>query len=448
MNLASKTFLSLNYPNFRLWFVSNLFAATATWMQRVTQIWVVLVILTHNDAFAVGLTTALQFLPQLFVGFLGGALADWVERRRFLQITQTGTALLGLLLGILILTDTAHLYHVYAIAFATGIIDSLTVSLRQTFLSELVPKKALPNAVGLNSTAFNIARLIGPALAGVFILILGPGWVFVLNFAIFVIPVVTLALMKKEHFYPVARGERRKGMIREGFHYVRARSDLKAIILLITLTGAFGFNLQMTQAFMATGVYGKGSGEYGLLGSMMAIGSLAGALMAARRTRPRFALVVSSVFIFGVMEALLAISPSYWLFAILSIPAGFAMITIITAANALIQISTPEELRGRVLSIYFVFNLGSTPIGSPFVGWVGDTFGARWSIGVGAIACIGVALVVFVWAMLAWKVKLLPTRHWPFFQIEGPRERYYRCDPINTQAADPSDPDYRGPSTQ
>lgn len=446
--LASKTFYSLRFANFRLWFVSNLFAATAMWMQRVAQIWVVLVVLTDNDAFAVGMTTALQFLPQLIFGFFGGALADWMDRRRMLQITQSGVALLGLILGVLLLTGSAQLFEIYLIAFVTGIFDALAISQRQTFISELVPADCLPNAVGLNSMAFNIARLIGPALAGLLIAVLGPGWVFVINTVIFVIPVVTLALMRRDYFFVVKRGVRRRGMIREGFAYVQSRSDLKAIIFLITLTGAFGFNLQMTQAFMATDVYAKGPGEYGLLGTMLAVGSLSGALLAARRTHPRFAMVISGVFFFGLAEALLALCPTYWAFAVMSIPAGFFMITLLTAANALIQTSTPESLRGRVLSIYFVFNLGATPIGSPLVGWVGKTFGARWSIGLGALACMGAAIAVFIWALFAWQLRFSWQRRWPFLLMEGPRERHYDCGPSPLQTVYPVDPGYYGPESE
>lgn len=446
--LASKTFYSLRFANFRLWFVSNLFAATAMWMQRVAQIWVVLVVLTDNDAFAVGMTTALQFLPQLIFGFFGGALADWMDRRLMLQITQSGVALLGLILGVLLLTDSAHLFAIYLIAFGSGIFDALAISQRQTFISELVPANCLSNAVGLNSMAFNIARLIGPALAGVLIAVLGPGWVFVINTAIFVIPVVTLALMRRDNFFAVKRSVRHRGMIREGFVYVQSRSDLKAIIFLITLTGAFGFNLQMTQAFMATDVYAKGPGEYGLLGTMLAVGSLTGALLAARRAHPRFAMVISGVFFFGLAEALLALCPTYGAFAVMSIPAGFFMITLLTAANALIQTSTPESLRGRVLSIYFVFNLGATPIGSPLVGWVGETFGARWSIGLGALACMGAAMAVFIWALFAWQLRFSWQRRWPFLLMEGPRERHYECGPSPLQTIYPVDPGYSGPEPE
>ena len=444
--MKSKTFHSLQFHNFRLWFITNLAGATATWMQRVAQTWIVLTVLTDNDAFAVGVTTALQFAPPLVLGPFAGALADWANRRRIIQLTQAWVAVMGLLLGVLVLTETAELWHVYAIALITGIVDGITPSMRSTFISELVPKESLPNAVGLNSTAFNIARLIGPAVAGVLIAAVGPGWVFVINFGIFIIPITTLGIMRQADFYPIEHQPRHKGMIREGFEYVRTRSDIKAVILLITITSMFGFNMQMTQAFMATEAYGKGPGEYGLLGSAMAVGSLTGALMAARRANPRFAMVLWGIFSFGLMEGLLALSPTYWAFAVLSVPAGYAQLTILTTANALLQVTSPEHLRGRVMSLYFMFNFGATPFGAPIVGWVGEHIGPRWSLGVGAIACMGIAGVVGLWAVIAWKVRFAPTRRWPFVLIEGPRERFYHCGPSPLQVTDPQDPGYCGPS--
>lgn len=421
--MKSRTFSSFAYPNFRLWFVSNLVAATATWMQRVAQTWVVLVELTDNSTFAVGLLTALQFAPQLVMGLVGGALADWVNKRRFLQLNQAVIAIQGLVMGAVLLGGWAQLWHVYLIAFVTGCFDALSSSVRMTFISETVPKESLPNAIGLNSASFNLARLLGPAAAGVMIAWLGTGWVFVVTAVIFLVPILLLAVMCESSFYPLAHRPRHKGMIREGFAYARTRSDVKAIILLIIVTSGLGFNMQMTQAIMATQVYGKGPGEYGLLGSMLAIGSLCGALLAARRTRPRFALVLGAIFAFGVAESVLALAPSYWAFALLSVPTGFCMLSILTGANALLQVSTPEELRGRVLSIYFSFNLGSTLVGAPTVGWIGEVFGPRWTLLVGGIACILVSGAVFLWARRAWEVRLRPARHWPFLDIDGPRER-------------------------
>lgn len=445
----SKTFYSLRYPNYRLWFVSNSVSATAVWMQRVCQVWVVLTVLTDNSAFAVGVVTALQFLPQMFLGPFGGVLADWANRRKLLQTTQVTVAILGLTLGILLVTGYAHLYHVYAIAFLTGIADALSSSLRSTFLSELVPLTSLPNAISLNSTSFNIARMIGPALAGVMIDVVGPGWVFIVNFALFAVPVVSLGMMKAEHFFPYTPVPRHKGMLREGFAYVKTRSDIIAILALISVVSGVGLNFQITQAIMATEAYGLGAGEYGLLGSMLALGSLTGALMAARRPAPRFSLLLVYAMIFGLLECLAAIAPSYATFALLMIPTGLAMLTFLISVNTLIQITTPSHLRGRVLSIYFAVNLGITPIGAPIIGWVGEMWGPRWTLGVGGIGSILIAIIIFLWAKTMWKVELHRSKHWPFVDIDGPRERAHRAEALldESEEVDLTDQDERKDST-
>ena len=422
----SRTFTSFKYHNYRLWWMSNIFASTATWMQRVAQDWVVLMVLTDQSGFAVGVVTALQFLPQLLLSIPAGMVADRFNRRRIIQICQCVVALSGLLTGILLLTGVAALWHIYVIALITGVADCLTSPARQAFVSELVTKEDLPNAVGLNSTAFNSARLIGPGLAGFVIAGIGPGWVFIANFVLFIVPVIGLALMDPARLYRPEKTSRTKGMMREGLHYVQNRTDIKAIIAILTVVGALGLNFQLTQAVMATRVFGKGAGEYGLLGSIMAIGALAGALQAARRRQPRVFTVVVSAVLFGILEGALALAPTYEIFALLLIPTGFVMLNLLTSANATIQVSTEEEIRGRVLSIYFLFFLGTTPIGAPIIGWVAEHWGPRWSLGVGAIASLLVALIVGIWLWRHWKVDVTLRASRPFVSIEGPRERAMR----------------------
>lgn len=422
----SRTFTSFKYHNYRLWWMSNIFASTATWMQRVAQDWVVLMVLTDQSGFAVGVVTALQFLPQLLLSIPAGMVADRFNRRRIIQICQCIVALSGLLTGILLLTGVAALWHIYIIALITGVADCLTSPARQAFVSELVTKEDLPNAVGLNSTAFNSARLIGPGLAGFVIAGIGPGWVFIVNFVLFIVPVLGLSLMDPARLYRPEKTSRTKGMMREGLRYVQNRTDIKAIIAILTVVGALGLNFQLTQAVMATRVFGKGAGEYGLLGSIMAIGALAGALQAARRRQPRVFTVVVSAVLFGILEGALALAPTYEIFALLLIPTGFVMLNLLTSANATIQVSTEEEIRGRVLSIYFLFFLGTTPIGAPIIGWVAEHWGPRWSLGVGAIASLLVALIVGIWLWRHWKVDVTLRASRPFVSIEGPRERAMR----------------------
>lgn len=429
---VSRTFQSLQYPNFRLWITGNVVASTGTWMQRVAQDWLVLTVLTKGGGFQVGVVTALQFLPLLFLSPWSGALADRVNRRTLLQTTQATIGLLGLGLGLLVITDTVQLWMVYAFAFAGGIASALDSPARQAFVSELVPPTSLANAVGLNSAAFNTARLIGPAVSGLIIQWVGMGPVFLINAALFLVPVLTLSLMNPAQLRPSPRVPRSKGQIREGFAYVRSRPDIMSIMLVMGIVSAFGLNFQLTSAMMATEVFHKNAGDYGMLGSYMAIGSLTGALLAARRQRPRLRLIVLATLFFGVFEAALALAPTYTWFAILSVPTGLASLTLITSANAAIQISTAPEMRGRVMALYMMIFLGSTPVGAPIVGWVGEEFGARWSLGVGAIACLVVAFLMILWGRLHWDMHLQVVRSPYRLRAIGPVERA-GLDPITLE---------------
>ena len=419
----SRTFSSLQYPNYRLWFASNIVASTGTWMQRVAQSWLVLTVLTDNSATALGYTTALQFLPILILSPYAGVIADRANLRRLLQITQLSSAFFTLILGILAVGGWAQLWHVYVIAFVSGCVGAIDSPARQTFVSELVPPKTLPNAVGLNSAAFNVARLLGPAMSGLVIAWVGPGWVFIINALLFLVPVVAVAVMKTDRFFPMEHVTRERGQIAEGFRYVLARTDIVVILIVMGLTSAFSMNFQMTSALMATEVFGKGAGEYGILGSFMAVGALTGALLAARRQYPRVRLVVGASLIFGFCNLALAFSPAYWVFALISIPTGLAMLTMITAANAAIQVSTAPHMRGRVMSVYMMVFLGSTPVGSPVIGWIGDQWGARWSIAFGGVLCIVVSIVAAIWAKRTWNVRIQARLSRHPFTMYGPRER-------------------------
>lgn len=425
----SKTFHSLKYPNFRLWIAGNVVASTGTWMQRVAQDWLVLTVLTDGAGSQLGIVTALQFLPLLVLSPWMGALADRVNRRTLLQITQASTGILGLGLGLLVLTNQAELWMVYCFALAGGVASAADSPARQAFVSELVPPTSLANAVGLNSAAFNTARLIGPAVSGLIIEWVGMGPVFLINAGLFLMPVLTLALMNPDLLRRPPLVPRAKGQIREGFAYVRSHPDIVSIMVIMGMVSAFGLNFQMTSAMMATEVFGKSAGEYGMLGSYMAIGSLAGALIAARRARPRLRLIVGAALIFGLFEAALALAPSYFWFAVMSAPTGLASLTLITAANAAVQISTAPEIRGRVMSLYMMIFMGSTPLGAPIVGWIGEQFGARWSLGIGAIACVVVALLVGVWGKVHWDVHLQVDRSPYRLRAIGPVERA-GLDPI------------------
>jgi MFS family permease len=402
----NSTFASLRYPNYRLWFAGALVANIGTWMQRVAQDWLVLTDLSDDSGLAVGITTALQFAPTLLLSAWAGLLADRVDRRRLLIFTQAAQGVLALGLGGLVLSGHAQLWQVYVFAFALGCVAAIDQPVRQTFVAQLVPASKLSNAVGLNSASFNAARLVGPGLAGLLIAWVGSGWAFVINGLTFAATILALTQMRQAELYVMPVAARAKGQIREGIRYVRGRTDILVIMVVIGVVSTFGLNFQMTSALMARSEFGKGAGEYGILGSVLAIGSLTGALLAARRERPRVRLVIGSAFAFGIATGVLALMPTYASFAVACIPVGLASLTMLTAANTTIQMSTDPAVRGRVMSLYMIVMLGATPIGSPIVGWIGETFGPRWSIGIGSITALLVAAGAAVWAKRRWQVQV------------------------------------------
>ncbi len=433
----SRTFDSLKYYNYRVWFFTAFVANVGTWMQRVAQDWLVLAELTDNSGFAVGITTALQFLPLLFVTPFAGVLADRVDKRKLMLITQTLMGLLAAALGVLVILDLAEVWHVYVAAFLLGVVSAFDAPPRMVFVSELVPRTSLPNAVGLNSLSFNGGRLIGPALAGVLIAAIGTGWVFVFNGLSFGATILGLMLMRPAQFHRIEhKKEPRKGQIRAAVRYVGERQDLKVLLVVIGFVSCFGLNFQLTTATMAREVFDKGPGEYGILGSIMAIGSLIGALVAARRTSTRLRLVVGAAAVFGVVAGISALTPTYTWFAISLIPVGFFTLTMLTAANTTIQTTTDPHMRGRVMALYQMVMMGSTPIGSPIVGWLSENLHPRWGIGIGAVVTFVVTTWAFLWARKNWDLQItvhsrpataphrIPTHRIPVphFELQGPAE--------------------------
>ncbi|MFS0703545.1 MFS transporter [Cellulomonas sp. 179-A 9B4 NHS] len=402
----SATFSSLSFRNYRLWFAGALVANVGTWMQRVAQDWLVLTQLTSDSGVAVGITTALQFGPTLVLSAWAGLLADRFDRRKLLVLTQVLQGVLAAGLGVLVLSGRAELWHVYVFAGLLGCVTAVDGPVRQTFVAELVPARRLSNAVGLNSASFNAARLVGPGVAGLLIAAVGTGWVFVINAVTFAATIVSLTLMRRADLYPMPHAKRAKGQIREGVAYVRNRSDILVIMVVVGVVSTFGLNFQLTSALMARLEFGRGAQEYGILGSVLAIGSLTGALLAARRERPRVRLVIGAAFAFGVTTGVMALMPTYVTFALACIPVGLASLTMMTAANSAIQMSTDPAMRGRVMALYMMVFLGATPVGSPIVGWIGETFGARWSIGVGSISALLVSVGAAWWARSHWNVRV------------------------------------------
>jgi MFS family permease len=404
---ALGTFRSLNGFNYRLWTGGAIVSNVGSWMQSTAQDWLVLTQLTHNNATAVGLVMALQFGPLLLLLPLTGFAADHFDRRKLLIATQAAMGLLALGLGLLTIAGVVALWHVYVFAFLLGCVTAFDMPARQTFIAELVGETDLPNAVALNSTSFNVARMIGPAAAGILIAGVGTGWVFLINAVSFAAVLASLALLR------VGKALRIRGSLVEGFRYVWNRPDLKTMLLMLFFIGTFGFNFPIFISTMSVTAFHADAGEYGLLTSVMAAGSLIGALLAARRAKPHMALLLAGAAIFGFGFALAAIMPNTWLFGLALALIGAAAQTFTISTNSLVQLSTEPTMRGRVMAILIAIALGGTPIGAPIVGWAVDTFGPRWALAVGAASGVAAAIVGLRYLVKYRHLRLRIDGGWP-----------------------------------
>jgi len=378
------TFRSLATYNYRLWAGGALVSNIGTWMQRTAQDWLVLTQLTDHNATAVGIVMALQFGPQVLLLPLTGFAADHFDRRKLLIATQSAMGVLALSLGLLTVTGLVQLWQVYIFAFLLGCVAAFDAPARQTFVSDLVSESTLANAVALNSTSFNAARMVGPAVAGLLISAVGTGWVFLINALSYIAVLASLKLLRVHELHPNVRAARSRGGLAEGFRYVLQRPDLRALMVMIFLIGTFGLNFPIFISTMAVGVFHAGAHEYGLLSSTMAIGSVTGALLAARRERPRLAMALAGAGVFGLGLSVAALMPNAALFGLCLIAVGMAAQTFNVTINSTVQLTTEPAMRGRVMAILLALALGGTPIGAPIAGWIADTFGPRWALGMGA----------------------------------------------------------------
>ncbi|MGH3327957.1 MAG: MFS transporter [Streptomycetales bacterium] len=424
------TFRSLEVRNYRLFLGGQVVSNTGTWMQRVGQDWLVLQ-LTHSGA-AVGVTTGLQFLPLLLFGLWGGVLADRYPKRRLLVVTQASMGLLALALGVLAVTGLVQVWHVYLLAFGLGMATAVDNPTRQAFVVEMVGHHELPNAVGLNSATFNMARIVGPAVAGFLIVLAGTGQVFLINALSYAAVIAgLLAIRERELFAPTHTG-RRAGQLREALRYVRGRPDLLLPIVIVGFVGTFGFNFQMMTALFAKGVFHEGAESYGLLSTALAVGSFMGALLAARRGRPRRRLVVLAAISFGFLEAAAAFMPTYETFMALLVPTGVAALTMSTAANSTVQLGVSPDMRGRVMGLYMLVFLGGTPLGAPLMGWLAEVLDPRWSLFTGGVLSAAAALVA-TWLLARRGGMVIRPRVWP---RPGLRVELLRTSPQDPELTD------------
>ncbi|MDP5184629.1 MFS transporter [Blastococcus sp. BMG 814] len=392
-------FRALRVRNFRRYASANLLSLTGTWMQRIGQDWLVLQ-LSDGSGVALGLITALQFGPALLLSAYGGVLADRYPKRRLLLIAQTLMGLLALVLGVLVATGAVALWHVFVLAGLLGSVAAVDVPVRQSFVPEMVGPALITNAVSLNSTIFNGARLVGPALAG---LLIGAASgntapAFFLNAASFAFTIAAIAGMRTEELTPSPPVARGRGQLREGLAYTSAHPDLLLAMGLAFVVGTFGFNHQVTIALMARETFDLGAEAFGLLSTCFAVGSLSGALLSTRRSvRPRQRFLVGSAVLFGACTVVAGLMPGYLAFAALLVPTGAAALVFSVANNSFVQLGVDPQMRGRVMALYFMCFMGGTPVGAPLIGWVSERFGAPWGLVIGGGVCVVAGLAAAAW---------------------------------------------------
>jgi MFS family permease len=388
-------FGSLRVRNFRLFASGQVISNVGTWMQRIAQDWLVLE-LTGYDPVALGFAATLQFAPTLLLTLWAGVLADRHDKRRMLMVIQGGMATSALALGLLDVSGLVALWHVYVLCFVFGVFTAFDPPVRQSFVGEMVGKEQLTNAVALNSSTFNLARIVGPAIAGVMIIWTGTGWVFLVNAASTLAVIVGLARMNPAELHRDPAPARRRGQLLEGLRYVRGRPDILAVMVLIFCISTFAITFNTTLAIAAANVFHRQADGYGLLSTLLAVGTFAGALLAVRRStrrRPGLRLLIGAALAFGVLELVAGLMPSFLTFGLALIPVGVAMMTFMNTANGTVQLGTAPEMRGRVMALYMLVFLGGNPIGGPMTGWLAAEFGGRSPFVIGGIVATVCAAV-------------------------------------------------------
>ncbi|MCB0916321.1 MAG: MFS transporter [Actinobacteria bacterium] len=393
----SRTFASFSHRNYR-WFISGQAVTNiGTWMQRIAQDWLVLEV-THGNAVALGLVTALQFLPFLLLTPFTGVVADRFSRRAVLMVTGAAGGTAAAALAVTTMAGATTLGVILAAGAVLGVASAFDHPARQALLGELVGPDELRNAVALNGATFNMARIVGPALAGLGIAALGTGPVFAVNAASFAVAVWTLTRLRSADFHLVARSAERVTFT-AGLRYLRSRSDLVFVILAVALAAVFAFNFALTTALMATAEFDRGAAEYGLLGTSLALGSITGSLLAARRRAPiDLRYVFAAGVAFGLVTATAGLMPNYLTFVLFLPLAGLTALTFSIGAQSYLQLHTDPGMRGRVMGFYALVFFGSNPVGAPLLGWISMQFGPRWALIGGGLLAAAALTLLSLWA--------------------------------------------------
>jgi MFS family permease len=384
---------SLRYPNYRYFFFGQLVSMMGTWMESVAQSFLVLA-LTHSGT-QLGLTLAVRFLPMLLFGPMGGLFADRRDKRRILYVTQSLAGLVSAVFAILIATGSIRLWTVYLLALSLGFVNVFDNPARQAFISEMVPPGDLPNAVTLNSVSMNLARVLGAAVGGGIVALLGVALCFGLNAVSFIAVLTSLALMNRSTLYPARRVAKEKGQIRQGLRYVAANRELLIPLIMIAVIGTLAWEFQVTLPLMATKVLGGGAQSYGLMASLMGVGAVVGGLVSASRPGPRAQSLCVAAIGWGLAITAAALAPNMATELVLMLFVGYGSITFNAYAKTVLQLASVPEMRGRVMALWGLAWMGSTPIGGPVVGWVGQELGARWSLIIGGVPTVLCGLLAY-----------------------------------------------------
>ncbi len=385
---------SFKHRNFRILYPASTASNIGTWAQRVAQDWLVLQ-LTGSGTY-VGLVVGLQFLPALLLSMQGGKLADRFNKRRTLIICNISGGLSAAILGTLVVTEQVKLWHVFFFAFTLGTASAIDAPVRQSFTAEIVGKADLPNAVSLNSANFNLARLIGPGLSGLLIAAFGTGPSFLLN-AVSYLFIITALLFLRERDMFIENKPNLNAKISEAFRYVKARPDIYAVMITVFFTATFGLNFMLFNTLMTTKVFGKGAAAYGALGSILAIGSLTGALISARLEKKRHpSYVMQGSALFGVIVVIESFAPTFTVYACLLPIGGCIVLLTLVSANSMVQVRTDPAIRGRVMGIYLTIFMGGTPLGSPLIGWLSTTIGVRQTMFICGSITFAAATLVYL----------------------------------------------------
>jgi MFS family permease len=415
---ARRTFHSLQTRNFRLYFLGQVISGTGSWMQLVAQAWLVLR-LTHSGV-ALGLTLALQFAPTLLAGAWGGVIADRVDKRKLLIGTAAASGALALVLGAVTATGVVEVWMVYALAVGLGLVTAVDNPARRSFVPEMVPATDVANAVGLNSTVFTAARVVGPAIAGAVIATLGVAWCFVLNGVSFVAVILALRAMHSSELSPAPVVERGRRQLRAGFHYAWSNRPVRLALVVTAIIGTLAFNYQVVLPLMATEEFGGDAATFGIMMALLGAGSLVGALWVAHFGRASTRIMLRATLALGITMTAATLAPGLVTELLVLPTVGLTSMILLSMATAVCNEETAPEMRGRVMALLSIAFLGSTPIGGPLVGWVSEALGPRAGLGIGAIAALATGIVALVVPLGTEASRKVVRRHAPF---SGPGSR-------------------------